>query len=632
MRNLLCLAVLAVAHAHAEDSDRFSWATAPVGGAGITLAVDATELPTQGLVYTREWVAGPNLDMLVYPLWVPGAHAPCGPAENIGGITVCDEQGRPLPWTHDLLDQWEIHVQAGHAERVRIDLTYIANQPTVNSDGVDVVGTQRCGIINWNCLLFYPKDAAIGTLPCAASLRLPAGWAQASALEVDASADQVVRFKPSTLSGTIDSPVLCGPVITRIPLGAAGKSPVTLDVVASSDKSYTLDEAALAALRSLPEEASLLFGGPWFRRYDMLLVFGSYSFGLEHGACALVGLGPQDLDNRDDVGSREVMPHEFTHSWNGKHRRPLGMLTPTYQEHPDLEDLWVYEGLTEFLGRVLAVRCGLLTAEDWRASILYDIQNLEKATGRSWRTVRDTCVCSYQLRAPSQNHDDLRRDQDYYSEGALFWLVVDHRLREASKGAVSIDDFCRAFLGPQGAQKQGYTEAELVAALRALAPIDWAGLIASWMDRTGPLDTAAILGHSGWARQRTVVDKADECELESVDDAALYAALECTIVQGTVQAVTADGVSAKAGLKVGDSISAVDGKELHAERHWFERAVAGATAASPLAMVVQRQGAQKQLSIVPKPLVIEVLTREAGVDDEMAPLLAPRRQPRSPTP
>ncbi len=403
-------------------------------------------------------------------------------------------------------------------------------------------------------------------------------------------------------------------------------------MVAANDGSAQIPATVVAALKTLPDEAGLLFGGPWFSHYDMLVILGDYNFGLEHGASAVVGVGPDNLLDSDDVGTREIMPHEFTHSWNGKHRRPQGMLTPTYQEHPDLQDLWVYEGLTECIGRVLAVRCGLVTAEDWRASILFDMQNLEKATGRSWRTVRDTCVCSDQLRAPSQNHDDLRRDQDYYSEGALFWLVVDRRLREASKGSVSIDDFCRAFLGPHGVAKQGYTEAELVAALHALAPLDWAGLIASWMDRTGPLDTAAILDRSGWSRRRITVDKSDECDLEVVDDAALYAALECTIVQGLVQAIVPDGASAKAGLLVGDKILSADSKPIHAERHWFERSVASATAAAPLMLVVERQGENKQLSIVPKPLVIEVLAREAGSPDLFAPLLASRRRPASPAP
>ncbi len=608
------------------DADRFSWAPSPAAGEGITIAVDASDLPSTGLVYAREWIAGSALADFVFPLWIPGTHAPSGPVQNLGGLTVTDDQGNPLWWSRDFRDPWTIHVKAGHASRVRIDLTYIANQPSTNSKGVDVVSGKHGGIVNWNCVLFYPKDASIATLPCTPSIRLPDKWDFATALDVDAAQSAVVRFKATTLCATIDSPVLCGLAMRHLPLRAGAAAPVMLDVASSAKSDDEIDDQDMLALSALPDEADALFGGSWFPHYHLLLLVGNDYLGLEHGDCALTGLPFKAFADEDDTHARELLPHEFTHSWNGKHRRPVGMLTPTYQENPDQQDLWVYEGLTEFLGRVLAVRCGLLSDRDWRASILEDMERMERTPGRNWRSLRDTCVSSWQLRAGSPSHDDLRRNQDYYLEGALFWLVVDRHLRESTNGRLSIDDFCHAFLGPHGAHTQGYTEAELVAALDGLSHQDWPALITAWIDHTGPLDRDAVLGRSGWSVTCCPVDKADACELEHVSRYDTQSALDCSIYGGMVSDVVPGGLAAKAGLQAGDYIYGVNNAKLADLEHGIADALAGASTTAPLSFAVWRDGKMGFVSLTPRQLKMDMLVHEAGTPDAFSSLLSPHRK------
>jgi predicted metalloprotease with PDZ domain len=633
MRAAMILMSMASGAFAAADADRFSWAPVPPPGNGIVLAVDAADLPAKGLVYAREWISGPALADLVFPLWIPGTHAPSGPVQNLGGLVVSDDRGNPLWWSRDFRDPWAIHVKAGSATRVRVDLTYIANQPSTNSRGVDISCGPNGGVVNWNCVLFYPKDAPIGSLACTPSIRLPENWDYASALDaLDPAQLPIVSFKPTTLSATIDSPVLCGLGMRHLPLRAGGAAPVTLDVVSSASSDDEIEDQDLLALGALPDETDALFGGSWFPRYHLLLLLGNDYLGLEHGESALTGLPFKSFSDEDDTHARELLPHEFTHSWNGKHRRPIGMLTPTYQENPDQQDLWVYEGLTEFLGRVLAVRCGLLADRVWRASILEDIERMERTPGRSWRSLRDTCASSWQLRGGSPAHDELRRNQDYYIEGALFWLVVDRHLREATSGKLSIDDFCHAFLGPHGMRTQGYTEAELVATLDGLSHQDWAGLIAAWIDRTGPLNRDAILGGSGWMPVPSPVDKADSCELAHVSGHDLAGALDCRVSGGWVREVVPDGLAAKAGLKDGDFILGVNQKNLRELPHGIAEVLAGLPASTPIAVSFLREGQYGSATLTPRELTIDVLVRKPSEPDAFSSLLAPHRRPAAVAP
>jgi predicted metalloprotease with PDZ domain len=616
---------MVVTAASAAESARFSWAVPPAATAGITLLVDLDALPEHGLVYSREWISEPGLETLVYPLWIPGTHAPSGPVENIGGLVVCDDAGNPVPWERDPRDPWSIHLHpAQPLARVRLDITYIANQSTDNSEGIDIASSASYGLVNWNCLLFYPAGFPVAKLPCTVSARLPTGWDCASALEHAQPQADVLTFPTAMLTEVVDRPLLCGERMQHVVLRPDGRDPgVSLHIVAQNPHEGVFPPADLQSLKRMPLEADQLFGGSWFRHYDILMVVGSADLGLEHGSCSVDGLLQSGIDNTHDIWSHELTPHEFVHSWVGKHRRPIGMLTATYQETPVQDDLWVYEGLTELLGRVLGVRCGYITPADWRAGVVDDVLSLQQTSGRSWRSLRDICRCTYQLRTTAAVHGELRRNQDYYGEGALFWLVVDRRIRAATSGARSLDDLCRNFFGPHGATAPGYSEAELIAALNAIAPLDWAAMVHRWIDGTGDLDVAAIMDGSGWSIQKIQVDKQDEEEIDRVGPDEVHEAMGCSISGGYIREVDAGGVASGIGLCPGDFLYSINGTNLRDDEHGFVRALATASVLTPAVILVMHQNRWETLKLVPKPLAIHTMVRDAGHPDAFAPLLAP---------
>ena len=386
-----------------DAEERFAFAAGDPASAGekMTVAVDATELPLHGLLYARiclpvSLLGAPDAPHgLLYPLWIPGTHAPSGPIENLGGLSMRDDRGAPVAWERDARNAVRFlpHLSAD-AQRMSIDITYIANQPTINSQGVDIESSSQHAIINWNCALLYPEAVPVAEISCSVSVRLPLGWDAATALrESDRSAD-VRRYSPMSLAEVIDRPLLAGASLQHLVLRPASDGPEVVLHVASSHPGEALgDQAMIAGLRNLPAEAEALFGGSWFPRYDMLLRLGDSAIGLEHGCSSLCGapLSLLNAGHADEVWSRELMPHEFTHSWVGKNRRPIGMLCRDWQQEPVFDGLWVYEGLTELLGRVLAVRCGLLSPEAWRTVIAEDVEGLSGMPGRHWRSIRDTC-------------------------------------------------------------------------------------------------------------------------------------------------------------------------------------------------------------------------------------------------
>ncbi len=205
---------------------------------------------------------------------------------------------------------------------------------------------------------------------------------------------------------------------------------------------------AVARYKQLVAEARALFGATHYRHYDFLYVLTDQIMpdGLEHH---------ESSDNRspyrtfldDDLRRAEaaLLAHEYTHSWNGKFRRPVGLATRNYQDPMRGELLWVYEGLTEYLGNVLAVRSGLFTNEEFQGELAHDLAGMQTHSGRTSRNLQDTTIAAQLLYVqPRDWAARLRRQEDFYQESALDWLEADTLIRKLSGGRRSLDDFCCA--------------------------------------------------------------------------------------------------------------------------------------------------------------------------------------------
>lgn len=447
----------------------------------INVDVDARELP-RSLLHARVDMPATAGDMVVwYPKWIPGVHAPGGPVQNLGGLRFENSKGEPLEWKRDDEEPYKFHVKVpAGVDRVVGQLDYIANQPSVNSSGVDSFGNSLLGVINWNTVLLYPEGTSIDATTGAVKLQLPAGWRYGTALPVEKSEPGAVTFKAVPVRQVVDCPLVCGANFRDVVLTGKATPPAFMHLVSESNAAIQIDDKLVDNYRALVAEAVSLFGGNRFDEYHFLVVCSDQvpNNGLEHLACSFNSVGERELidDKKRKQWPAYLLPHEFVHSWCGKFRRPAGMVTTNFHTPERTRLLWIYEGLTQYLGEVLTVRSGLLTTEEYIPSFAGKLDWLMRQDGRRWRSVDDTAAASWQLRAKSPSWHQLRRSQDYYDEGLVVWMEADALVREKSGGQKSLDDFCKKFFARKrdDAVVMGYELEEVLGILRELADVDWA--------------------------------------------------------------------------------------------------------------------------------------------------------------
>ena len=545
--------------------------------AQLKVDVDATEI-SRALLHSRvEIPAAPGELVVWYPKWIPGVHAPAGPVQNLAGLRFETVKGDALVWRRDdeELNRFLVTVPAG-ADRVIAKLDYICNQPSANSSGVDSYGNSLIGVINWNTVLLYPESAAIDTATASVRLKLPTGWKYGTALRTDQQSPEGVTFKPGTLRFVVDSPLICGENFRTVELTGKNTPPAFLHLASEAASAIQIDDKLIGQYRKLVTEAVALFGGARFEEYHFLVTCSDRlpGNGLEHLESSLNGVGERELVDEKKRKSWPVylLPHEFVHSWCGKFRRPAAMVTTSFHRPERTRLLWIYEGLTQYLGEVLAVRSGLQPMEDHLPAFANKLSWLMQNSGRAWRPLDDTAVASWTIRAHSPAWSQLRRGQDYYDEGLVVWLEADALIREKTGGRKSLDDFCKKFFASDRAADPSvkpYELKEVIGLLQELADEDWDKFFTERITRPRPALGLDFLTRSlGYRLQYNA--KASEYFTErekdrksvNVTDSIGLSAGEDGKIGGVVPGSPAD----KAGLASGMNITGVNGRKYSTQR------------------------------------------------------------------
>ena len=563
-----------------------------------TLAVDATDAPLN-LLHARETIpAQPGPLTLFYPKWIPGEHGPTGPLTDLVNVKF-SAGGTTLAWRRDLLEMhsFYLEVPAGVTEIVAtFDFVLPPNAEGFSSGASS---TAQLVVVSWNQVVLYPLNARPDDFLITARLKLPAGWKFATALKAVTVNGANAQFSPVSLTQLVDSPVQAGAHTRRIALSTDGPA-VALNLAADSEAALAITPAQEAASKQLVREARALFGAEHYGSYDFLYTLSEHvaRFGLEHHQSSDDRTWERSLVDEDQRRvAAGLLPHEYVHSWNGKYRRPAGLATGDF--HTPMKDdlLWVYEGLTEYLGNILTARSGLRTAEEYRENLATVAAALNLRPGRTWRALQDTADEAQLLYYTRSDYDALRRSVDFYDEGDLLWLEVDVMIRQLTNGAKSLDDFCRAFHGAPATQQpvvKPYTFDDVLAGLNAVAPHDWKTFLT---DRLQSVKAAPLVGGiegGGWKLVFTekpgVMAKSTEAAQKSID--ARFS-LGVTITadgknDGTLADVIPSTPAAKAGLAPGMKLIAVNGRRYSVDvlRDALKAAV---TDLAPLALLAENR-------------------------------------------
>jgi predicted metalloprotease with PDZ domain len=529
----------------------------------IHLAVDASDVGRH-IIRIHETLSGIAADtVLLYPKWLPGTHAPEGPIDRLAGIRIT-ANGAGVAWTRDPVDVYAFRVHVGPGVR-SIDIEFDYLSPTAMQIG-DLESDRDLLMIEWNELLLYPAGYFARQIPVEASLTLPADWKFASALESALTSGARTQFKRVDLETFIDSPLYAGRYALRLDLDPDGQVPVHLNLFADRPEILVLKPAQLEAHRALVQQAYRLFGSHHYAHYDFLYSLSDQiqQSGLEHQQSSENGTDPETYTEWDKSAYlRDLLPHEFTHSWNGKFRRPADLWTPNYNVPMQDSLLWVYEGQTQYWGQVLAARSALRTRQQALDQIAITAAMYQATAGRRWRALQDT------------TNDEIinpRRFEDYYEEGALIWLDADTLIRERSGGKRSLDDFARTFFGIHDTSTTTitYTFDDVVKALNAVEPYDWAAFLHQRLDSTNqpaPLDGLARGGY-----KLTYTDAPSDY-LSASDDQRKHVSLQFSIgieiddkdQAGMVSEVLWNSPAFNANLTKGARILAVNGTAYSAD-------------------------------------------------------------------
>jgi predicted metalloprotease with PDZ domain len=532
----------------------------------VRVAVDASEASRQ-ILHTHLVIpvqAGP-LD-LVYPKWIPGEHGPTGPIAGMAGLRIT-ARGQSVPWRRDAEEMFTFHVEvpAGATElEVRFDFTSAVGGNFSASGSASA----QLAVVSWNQVVLYPRGARPRELTMAPTLVVPAGWKLGTALPVARSSASRIDFAPVPLETLVDSPVLLGQNLRTVELGG----PHQLHVAADGAEAIGFGDDVAGRYRRLVSEANALFGAHHYRGYHFLLSLSEHvaHFGLEHH---------ESSDNRQRervfldealrVTGAGLLPHEYVHSWNGKFRRPAGLATPDYQTPMKGALLWIYEGLTTYLGEVLTARSGLRSVEQEREAIALTAATLDVAPGRTWRPLADTAVAAQILYGGPSEWRSWRRGVDFYPESQLIWLEADALIRSKSGGQRSLDDFCRAFHGktPGPPAVEPYTLDDVVAALNAVAAHDWRQFFATRIDVPAAHAPLGGLEAAGW---RLVYRDTPTGFHKQVEQASKTINLSWSLGlllkdDGAVLDAIPGMPAAKAGVAPGTKLVAVNGRRFNAD-------------------------------------------------------------------
>ncbi len=536
----------------------------------ISLALDATQAPQKILHTHMTMPVKPGPLTLYYPKWIPGEHMPSGPVDEVAGLKF-SAGGKTISWRRDLLDVFTFHLDVPPGvQSLDIDFDFIEAGSGSFSSGDSA--TDKLVIISWNQNLFYPAGIPAEKITFTPTLRLPSTWKFGTALPVENVAGDQISFQPLSLNSLVDSPVIAGEYYRAVDITPPHELiHHEMDLVADSAAALEMTPEMQKGFTQMVAEALKLFGAPHYRDYHFLLTLSDHvaHFGLEHHECDDSRTGERDLLTAD--GRREVaglLGHEYAHSWNGKFRRPAD-LTPPYFEAPMKTDLlWVYEGLTSYVGPLLAARSGLWTPEQYREDLAETAADMGPGRpGRTWRPLEDTADAE-----PGEPFDrggwlNFTRGVDYYPEGDLLWLEVATIIHDQTKGKKSFEDFARAFYGGanQGPEVKPYALGDIVNALQAVAPYDWAGYFHNRLTATSPDAPVGGITNGGWNLQYT--DKPPESAGGSAADGvnAAYSLGLRVAANGTVQDSIINGLAYAAGIAPGMRVMAVNDRVFTAD-------------------------------------------------------------------
>lgn len=568
----------------------------------VSIALDITDAPRKILHARLAIPVHPGDLELVYPEWIPGEHGPTGPITDLAGLEF-SANGQSIPWRRDDVHMFLFHLTVpSGVTTLDAKLDFLATAaPSGFSSGAST-SANLC-LVSWNQVLLYPANTPAAKVTFEPSIKIPEDWKFGTALTRVSTEGAVTRLQPVPLDMLVDSPILAGRFFKEIPLAPEITPKHYLDMAGDGPEDLNVDSQEIDAFSNLVRETGALYESRHYYSYHFLVTLSDSvaHFGLEHHQSSDDRVDARTyIDDDLTMLAGDLLPHEFTHSWNGKYRRPAGLATSNYQQPMKGNLLWVYEGLTQYLGDVLAARSGIWTPDQYRAQLAASAAELDHRPGRTWRDLQDTAVAAQILYDTSEQWDNWRRSVDYYQEGELIWLEADTIIRKVSGGKKSLNNFCVRFLGLGGntpPEVVPYTFDDLVNALNEVQPYSWANFFTERLTSKSPHAPLGGIENGGYEIEYTSQPNEFIRAAESRDRGVnAWYSLGFRVVDNTIQDVLMGSLAYKAGFGPDMKLIAVNGRRANDEV--LRAAIRDSTTTSqPIELIVENAGFVKVLKL-----------------------------------
>ena len=596
----------------------------------IQIAVDVSDT-RQGIFRVHEVVPVRSGEVtLLYPEWIPGNHSPTGPISMVAGLTIT-ANGQRLEWVRDKYYVYAFHIDVPRGvSSLDVAFQYLSGRSSMQR----IQMTSQMISLEWNDISLYPAGYYSRDITFAPSVTLPHGWQFGTALETQSQSGDTTAFKPVTYNTLVDSPMYAGLYFKRVDLDPGAAVPVHMDIIADAPKYLEMTPEQLQVHRNLVSQAYKLYGSHHYNHYDFLYSLSDQlsGNGLEHHRSSEDGTGADYFTNWDKQGpGRDLLAHEFTHSWNGKFRRPADLWTPNFNVPMGDSLLWVYEGQTQYWGYVLTARSGMWNAQQFRDGLALVAANYDRnRPGFEWRTIEDTTNDPTAAMRRPIPYRSWQMSEDYYSAGQMVWLAVDSKIRSLTGDQKSLDTFASHFFGVDNGSfvTKTYTFDDLVAALNGVVKYDWADFLHQRLNgHQPPMDGIAA---SGWKLVYNDQESSFQKTYESGMGARHFISFALSIgltLTGTdeIDDVRWNSAAFKAGVSTGATLVAVNGQDYSSEV-LKDAILAAEHGSDPIRLLLKYQGAYQTIAVVYHDgLQYPHLVRVDGTPDYLDDIIAAKK-------
>jgi predicted metalloprotease with PDZ domain len=598
----------------------------------LLIHVDASDT-RQGIFRVHETIPVTAGDLtLLYPEWLPGDHSPSGPIDMLAGLKI-SAGGKPLKWKRYKYDVYAFRVDVPQGvSAIDVDFQFLSGR----GDFSFIQMTDRMLSLEWNTVSLYPAGHYTRQIRVEPSVTFPPGWQFGTALEKQSQSGDTVTFRTTTYNTLVDSPIYAGKYFKRVDLDPGAKAPVYLDVFADAPKGLEITPEQVQVHRNLVTQAYKLFDSHHYDHYDFLFSLSDRlsGNGLEHHQSSEDGAEPGYFTGWDDgAPNRDLLAHEYTHSWNGKFRRPADLWTPNFNVPMGDSLLWVYEGQTQYWGYVLTARAGMWTPGQFRDALAMVAANYDRnRVGFQWRTLEDTTNDPTAAHRAMLPYRSWQMSEEYYSGGQMMWLAVDAKIRSLTGDRKSLDDFAKAFFGVDNGSfvTKTYTFDDVVNALDGVVKYDWAGFLHRYVDELDPPFMKGLEA-TGWKLVYTDQESPYEKQYESHSQSPRHIynftwSIGLTLTKdGEINDVRWDGPAFRAGIGSGGTVVAVNGRDYKAGV-LKDAITAARDSKQPIELLIKYQGDYTTVSVdYHGGLQYPHLVRIKGTPDYLSQIIAPRK-------